>query len=254
MIDSHSHLYLPEFDADRVEVMDRARHAGVTHIILPNVDLTTIEPMRAMHAAYPAITSMAMGLHPTEVNDSSDDLLSVITDNLLTHRGDYIAVGEIGLDLYWDKTFRDKQMRVFEEQCRLAMKESLPVIIHCREAMEEMLEVLEGLKGLTGVMHSFPGTADDVDRVRVRGDFYFGVNGIATFKNSRMDSTIRAITPERLLLETDAPYLAPVPHRGKRNESAFIVATLAKSAEVLQMTAGELDRITTDNARRLFSL
>lgn len=254
MIDTHTHLYLPEFDADRQNVMERAFEAGVEKMIFPNVDLSTIGPMKELHAAHPAETFMAMGLHPTEVNESSDEALEQIVGEFSDPNHPYVAVGEIGMDLYWDKTFRDKQMATFDSQCSLAERLGLSIIVHCREALDETLEVLSGHKGLNGVMHSFGGTPSDVDRVRRTVDFYFGVNGIATFKNSRLEPTVREIDIERLLLETDAPYLAPVPHRGKRNESAYLAATAAHVAQWFGMPLSAFDAATTENANRLFGL
>lgn len=255
MIDTHTHLYLPEFDTDREAVVERALNAGVEKMILPNVDLSTIEPMRRLHQQYPESTFMAMGLHPTEVNDSSDEAFAKIMEEFHNHDGGgYVAVGEIGMDLYWDKTFRDKQMEVFDAQCSKAEELDLPIIVHCREALDETLEVLSGHRQLSGVMHSFGGSPYDVERVRNIVDFYFGVNGIATFKNSKLQATVEEITPERLLLETDAPYLAPVPHRGKRNESSFIMATAAHVAQWLGLSMTELDRATTANAHNLFKV
>lgn len=254
MIDTHTHLYTEEFDDDRDDAVKRAIDAGITRMMLPNIDRDSIARMRAMHEAYPELTVMAMGLHPTEVKEDAEEALAVIADEFRRNRDDYKAIGEIGVDLYWDRTFERAQMEVFDRQCALAAAEGLPVIIHCREALDQVLEVVSGHPGLRGVMHSFGGTPEEVDRVRRVADFYFGINGIATFKNSRLDPTICEITPERLLLETDSPYLAPVPHRGKRNETSFIVATAARCAQALGMTPAAIDEATTANARSLFRL
>lgn len=256
IIDTHTHLYLDEFGGHdgAVAAVRRAAEAGVGLMILPNVDLTTIEPMRALHSAEPALTRMAMGLHPTEIADDFAQQLKTTNDELMRHRNDYVAIGEIGMDLYWDATFRQQQMSAFDTQCRLAEEQNLPVIIHCRNALDETLEVLEGHPGLRGVMHSFGGTPEDVGRIRQRNDLFFGINGIATFKNSRLGDTIREIGPTRILLETDSPYLAPVPHRGKRNESAYIVHTAHYVAESLGSDFAALCEATTANARHLFGL
>lgn len=255
IIDTHTHPYLPNFDSDREEIMSRAAEAGVSHIILPNVDLSTIAPMRSLHSLYPSTTFMAMGLHPTEVGESWRDDMAMIDEEWARNRSDYIAVGEVGVDLYWDKTFREAQMQVFEMQARRAAESDLPLIIHCREALDCTLEVLQGLERKPqAVFHSFGGTPRDVDRVRATGDFYFGINGVVTFKNARLDNTVCEIGAERLLLETDAPYLAPVPHRGRRNEPAYIVDTRDRVALALGIAPSEVEDATTASAKSLFRL
>ncbi|MDE6081091.1 MAG: TatD family hydrolase, partial [Muribaculaceae bacterium] len=214
-----------------------------------------VEPMKLLHSSRPEVTAMAMGLHPTEVNSDYRQALNQIEAELLADPTQYVAVGEIGIDLYWDKTFREEQMEVFRTQCRWAVDMDKPVIIHCREGLDETLEVLASLpEPPRGVFHSFGGTPEDVERIRRTGDFYFGINGIVTFKNSSLRNTIKHIDPERLLLETDAPYLAPVPMRGKRNESAFMIHTAAHVADSLGMTPQRLASLTTENAKRLFRL
>lgn len=263
MIDTHSHIYMPDFDlegqkpgtyAGQREAVGRALAAGVERVILPAVDRTSIEPMRALHALCPAATSLAMGLHPTEVKDDFEEHLAFITDELLRNSADYVAVGEIGIDLYWDKTFEKEQMDVFDRQLALAVQMEKPVIIHCREALPQVLEVLEGHPRAKAVFHSFGGSIADVDAIRRTGDYYFGINGIVTFKNCNVRSVLPHIGTERLLTETDSPYLAPVPHRGKRNESAYTPFVLTTMAEALAMTPDALDNVTTNNAKRLFQL
>lgn len=254
-IDTHTHLYLPEFAPDPTAAVDRAVDADVGFMIFPNVDLSTVEPMKLLHSRRPEVTAMAMGLHPTEVNSDYRQALNQIEAELLADPTQYVAVGEIGIDLYWDKTFREEQMEAFRTQCRWAVDMDKPVIIHCREGLDETLEVLASLpEPPRGVFHSFGGTPEDVERIRRTGDFYFGINGIVTFKNSSLRNTIRHIDPERLLLETDAPYLAPVPMRGRRNESAFMIHTAAHVADSLGMTPQRLASLTTENAKRLFRL
>ncbi len=258
IVDTHSHLYLPEFDEDDhgAAAVERAIAAGVEKIILPNVDAGTVEPLLTLTRRFPGHLYPAMGLHPTEVTAESDAVIDMMEKMLCEQNGmSYVAVGEIGMDLYWDKTFRDEQARAFSRQARLAAETGLPVIIHCREALAETLEVLKSLPEVPrGVFHSFTGTADDVEAIRETGDFYFGINGIATFKKSTLPEVIPVIGRDRILLETDAPYLAPVPHRGKRNESAYIVNTAAVVAAALGITPDEAATITTDNANRLFNL
>lgn len=255
-IDTHTHLYLPEFSDDTpgtLNAVDRAIAAGVQQFVFPNVDLTTIEPMEALAARYPGIVHTAMGLHPTEVKDDWDEVLSRILARF-TDGAPYVAVGEIGIDLYWDKTFADAQMQVFDRQLTVAAERNLPVIIHCRDGLEPALEVLQGHKAARGVFHSFGGTCQDVDRIRRTGDFYFGINGIVTFKNSALGHVLPEIGLERILLETDSPYLAPVPKRGKRNESAYLPFIARCIAANIDVDEDCVERATTDNARILFGI
>lgn len=253
LIDTHTHLYLEEFDPTPADAVNRAVEAGVSHMIFPNVGVDTVERMVALHSQFPQATSMAMGLHPTEIGEGADDVYAAITEAFDQRADEWVAVGEIGMDLYWDKTFESRQMAFFDAQLSLAERHGLPVIIHCREALDQTLEVVEGHKGLRGVFHSFGGSEADVERIRNRaGDFYFGINGIVTFKNSTLRSVLPSITAARVLLETDSPYLAPVPMRGKRNESAFLIHTAAVAAEALGIKAEALADVSTANARNLF--
>lgn len=253
IVDTHTHLYLPEFESPSAAV-ERAIDAGVGHMVFPNVDLSTIEPMLALHKLYPDNTSVAMGLHPTEVGDDWESVLARI-ESEFDSTCKFVAVGEIGIDLYWDKTYRLQQREVFRRQVNWAADRGLPVIIHCREGLDDVLDVLSSVERLpTGVFHSFGGSVADVERIRSIGDFYFGINGIVTFKNSSLRDVLPAIGIDRLLLETDSPYLAPVPHRGKRNESAFIVHTAAYVANVLCLSLQDVHDITTANASSLFNL
>lgn len=259
LIDTHTHLYLPEFDTGAntdtpATAVERALDAGIGHMIFPNVDLTTVGPMHALHGQFPEVTSMAMGFHPTEVREDWREVLAQVMPLLEGEPQKYVAVGEIGIDLYWDKTFEEEQMRAFDQQVELAVRLGLPVIIHCREGLPQVLEVLQGHPGVRGVMHSFGGTEADIDAVRRVADLYFGINGIVTFKNCKVSRTIPAIGPDRLLLETDSPYLAPVPHRGKRNESAYMVHTARFIADSTGMTEVEVAAATTACARTLFRL
>lgn len=255
IIDTHTHLYLPEFDADgggRAAVV-RALDAGVGHMLFPNVDCSTVEPMKALHAEFPDVTSMAMGLHPTEIGPDWLDRLSEIEAELKSDTP-YVAVGEIGIDLYWDKTFQQQQMQAFERQMQWASELNLPVIIHCRDAQPQVMEVLQSFPNASGVMHSFGGTPEDVSAVRQIVDFYFGINGIVTFKNSQLRQSLSEIGLDRLLVETDSPYLAPVPYRGRRNESAYIINTLRHIAESMGEDEKTVAAATTANAQSLFHL
>ena len=253
MIDTHTHIYLEEFDEDRSGVVQRAREAGVTHLILPNVDMETIGSMHRTKSLFPTFCSMAMGLHPTSVNEDYRKVLSLIRQWF--DREKYCAIGEIGMDLYWDKTFVREQKLVFAEQCEWAAEMGLPVIIHCRYAFVPIMEVLRSLKQIpAGVFHSFTGTADQVKIVRETGDFYFGINGIVTFKKADLDDMVREVGLDRIVLETDAPYLAPVPFRGKRNEPSYLPFMAKKLAEIFDIDMAEIGRRTTINASMLFGL
>ncbi|MCX4311260.1 MAG: TatD family hydrolase [Muribaculaceae bacterium] len=256
LIDTHTHLYLEEFAPDPSGAVTRAVNAGIATMIFPNVDLSTIRPMKALAAQFPGNVRMAMGFHPTEVNDGWRDSLSAIKDELDSGDAAYVAIGEIGMDLYWDKTYCSQQMQAFEQQVSWAVERSLPVIIHNRDSLPQTLEVLEGFRhdDVRGVFHSFGGTVDDIDRIRRVGDFYFGINGIVTFKNSNLGKALPAVGLDRMLLETDSPYLAPVPHRGRRNESAFMVHTAAHVADVMGLGISEVAEATSANARTLFRL
>lgn len=255
-IDTHTHLYLPEFNEGEHTGKDavvRAVEAGIDRMIFPNVDLDTVEPMLSLAAQFPENISVAMGLHPTEVADGWRDVLSRI-ESYFQAESRYVAVGEIGIDLYWEKKYADQQMQVFERQVSKAVDLDLPVIIHCRDGLSQTLEVLQGFRNVKGVFHSFGGDCSDVEAVRRVGDFYFGINGIVTFKNSTLRNVLPAIELSRIVLETDSPYLAPVPHRGKRNESAYIPLIAEHVASSLGVDVGAVADMTTKNAEILFSI
>lgn len=247
-IDSHSHLYLNDFDTDGggEGAVNRAVNAGVERIMFPNVDISTIEPMKQLAHLFPKNIDMAMGLHPTEVTPNWLNDMATIECELASNN--YQAVGEVGIDLYWDTVYRQEQIEVFEKQCRLALDLNLPMIIHCRKGLKEVLETFDRL-GVApmSVFHSFGGTIADVENIRRRGDFYFGINGIVTFKNSGLRDVLPVIGLDRILLETDSPYLAPVPMRGQRNESAYIVHTAEHVAHALNVTCNEVASTTTQN-------
>lgn len=257
LIDTHTHLYLPEFDNDAhgKSAVERALDAGVENLIFPNVDLTTIQPMKELHSIFPEQTSMAMGFHPTEVDGNWQENLEVVEKELFENPDNYVAVGEIGIDLYWDKTFAEQQMQALERQFQWARMLDKPVIIHCRDGLDATLEVLQSFSDIKGVMHSFGGTPADVERIlKTNERMMFGINGIVTFKNSKVRESLPAIGLNRLLLETDSPYLAPVPFRGKRCESAMITHTAGHIASCLEIPIEELGSYTTNNARSLFSI
>lgn len=254
-VDTHTHLYLDEFQPSPEGAVIRAIEAGVEKMVFPNVDISTIGPMKSLQSMFPQNIMMAMGLHPTEVRESwKDDLMTI--ERELSDSAIYVAIGEIGIDLYWDKTFVKEQMQVFEVQLQWAVDRQLPVIIHCRDGLKQILDVMDSFESRLPkcIFHSFGGTVEDVAQIRERGDFYFGINGIVTFKNSKLRDVLPIIGIERLLLETDSPYLAPVPHRGKRNESAYIVHTAAYIANVLGLTIDEVEHMTTANAFSVFDI
>jgi TatD DNase family protein len=250
--DTHSHIYLPEFEDDRAAVVQRALDANVSHMILPNIDISSIPQMKALAAQYPDNMRMAMGLHPSEVYDNYVEVLSTIMQELRNNTSDYVAVGEVGIDLYWDKTYEQQQMIVFEQQLSVAEEFNLPVIIHCRDGQSQALEVLSGHPTVKAVFHCFGGTEQDVEQIRAVGDYYFGIGGVVTFKNSKLRNVLPAIGIDRILLETDAPYLAPVPHRGKRNESSFVVSTAAHIAQALDTDIESVANATSQNSLSLF--
>lgn len=251
MIDTHTHIYLEEFDDDRDAVMSRAKESGVSHLIFPNVDLSTIAPMYALHNAYPDYTSMAMGFHPTEVNEDYRKALETVESHL--DDCGFVAIGEVGIDLYWDATYRNEQKVVLAEQVQWAIDRSLPLIIHCREGLDDVLDVFSHFSELPPtVFHSFTGSTDEIKRIRKFGDFYFGINGIVTFKKSAVPQILPEIGIDRILLETDSPYLAPVPNRGKRNESCNIPHICRCIAQHLNLSEQEISSRTDENAHLLF--
>lgn len=254
MTDTHTHPYLPEFPDGGREVVERAISAGVSHMVFPNVDEASIAPMMALHELFPENTSVALGLHPTEVKDGWESIVDKMEKMLSEAK--FVAVGEVGIDLYWDKTFRKEQKLAFARQLRIAGRMSLPVIIHCREGLDDVIEAIsEVMPTVPLIFHSFTGSKEDVEKIRKVCDPYFGINGVVTFKNAReLRDAIPIIGPHRIILETDAPYLAPVPHRGKRNEPAFVVSTCNAVASVLSISPEELERITDANAREIFNL
>ncbi|MGR5178752.1 TatD family hydrolase [Vibrio parahaemolyticus] len=253
MIDTHAHIYATEFDNDRDEVVQRAMAAGIEHILLPNIDLDSIQPMLATEAAYPQLCRSMMGLHPCYVDANVDETLTLIYSWFDKH--DFVAVGEIGIDLYWDKTFREQQARAFVTQLNWAKERNLPVVIHTRDSIEETLALLRTEQDgrLRGVFHCFGGTVEEAKAISDLG-FHLGLGGVSTFKNSGMDKVIPQLDMNRVILETDCPYLAPVPHRGKRNEPAYTELVAKRIAEINDVSVTEVLNKTTNNAKALFDL
>lgn len=253
-IDTHTHIYGEEFDADRDEVVGRAREAGAELLLLPNVDEASIGPMLALCEKYPDLCRPMMGLQPEEVGDNPTPLLDRMEGLLRTGR--YAAVGEVGIDLYWDTSRREQQIAAFRRQAGWAAEMGLPLVIHCRNAHREVMDVVRPLADrLTagGIFHCFGGTADEAREVLALPGFCLGIGGVVTFKKSTLPEVLRAVVPlERIVLETDAPYLTPAPHRGKRNEPAYIPHIIGKLAEVYGCSPEHVAEVTTRNARQLF--
>jgi TatD DNase family protein len=252
-IDTHAHLYLPEFDADRQNRVETAVYRGVKRILLPNIDSTTIEPMNELAEQFPGICYPMMGLHPTSVKENYREELDRVKREISQRK--YCAVGEIGIDLYWDKSHLKEQILAFSEQLDLALKFNLPVAIHARESFDEILDILNGYKnkGLRGVFHAFTGTVEIAQDVISRG-LLLGIGGIITYKKSFLPDVIRETDLSHIILETDSPFLTPVPFRGKRNESSYIPYIAEAIGRIKDMSAEEVGRVTTDNASKLFQL
>ena len=250
-VDTHSHIYSAEFSSDRSEVIANALKSGVTKIILPNIDSSTIKPLLDLTVSNPDLFIPLIGLHPTSVKEDFHKELEIIEYWL--NKRKFSGIGEIGIDLYWDKTFLNEQLEAFRIQIGWAKKAGIPIVIHVRDSFPEVIEVIEQEKGdsLRGVFHSFTGTADQAAQVIELG-FKIGVGGIVTFRNSGLDEVVQQIGLQHILLETDSPWLAPVPHRGRRNESAYITAIAAKVALLHQVSIEEVCRITSQNAQQLF--
>ncbi len=251
--DTHAHLYLPEFDADRENAVETALYRGVRRILLPNIDSSTIEPMNKLADQFPGVCFPMMGLHPTSVKDNFREELDRVEKEL--SQRNYCAIGEIGIDLYWDKTRLEEQAIAFSEQLDLALERNLPVVIHARESFNEILEILDGYKnkGLRGVFHAFTGNTE-IARDLVDRGFLLGIGGIITYKKSFLPDVIRETDLSHILLETDSPYLTPVPFRGKRNESSYIPYIAEAIGKIKETTLEEVARITTANACNLFHL
>lgn len=253
LIDTHTHIYDHQFSLDRNEAMQRAIDAGVKMLLLPNVDASTIAPMLELHEQYHDCTRVMMGLQPEEVKEEYKQVLSMMEKEL--EKGIYAGVGEVGLDFYWDTTFEKEQLDSFETQLDWAKQLHLPLSIHCRNAFDKMVKILEHKQdgGLRGIMHCFTGTEEEA-KVYLELGFHLGLGGVTTYKNCGVKDYLPNLPLDRIVLETDAPYLAPVPCRGKRNEPAFLVHTAQRIADILQLPVEELAAVTTANAQSLFGL
>lgn len=254
LIDSHAHLFLEEFTEDLPLVIQRAKQAGVSHIFMPNIDSTTIEQLLKTCDMFPNYCFPMIGLHPTSVGENYLQELEIVHRQLEENAKRYVAIGEIGLDLYWDKTYLNEQLITFEQQIEWALQYNLPIVIHVRDAFEYIYKVLKPYRqtALKGVFHSFTGNMEEMKQLLEFTNFYIGINGVVTFKKSHLPDVLKHTPMERLLIETDAPYLTPVPNRGKRNESAYVKDTLNKIAEIYQASPEEVAEITSANALKLF--
>lgn len=255
MTDTHTHIYdVKAFPEGPDKVLFRAKEAGVDRFILPNVNVESAPQLIALHKASPHCTYVAAGLHPCDASENWREEIESIMNTFAVCKP--VAIGEVGMDLYWDKSTLERQKEVFAAQIEIAKRRGLPLIIHCREALYETLEVLRKHgDDVPAVFHSFTGNAADVEAIRELGDYYFGINGVVTFKNApELREALAHIGKERILLETDSPYLAPVPYRGRRNESAYIQSVAEEVAKCLGMEKAEIEEITDNNASEFFGI
>ena len=251
--DTHTHLYSEAFDLDRVAMIKRAMDAGVQRFFVPAIDSTYTKQMQDLKASYAEQVFLMAGLHPTHVKSNFKEELKHVEENLQKY--DYVAVGEIGIDLYWDRTsFADQEM-AFKQQIQWAKKYQLPIVIHCRAAFDQVFNVLESEKGpdLKGVFHCFSGDFAQAKKA-ISYNMMLGIGGVVTFKNGKIDQFLNQIDLSHIVLETDAPYLSPTPFRGKRNESAYIIKVLNKVAELYNIPVEEVAKVTTENSRKIFKI
>lgn len=252
IIDTHTHLYSESFDEDRTAMIERAIQEGVQKMLLPNIDVDSIEPMYTLCEQFPRNCFPMMGLHPGYINEKWEENLAIVKQHLFEREN--IAVGEIGMDLYWDKTFKNEQAQAFRIQIEWAKELNLPIVIHARDAFDEIFEIVDDLNDstLSGVFHCFTGNLEQAKRIENYGGFKIGIGGVLTYKKSGLDEVVKDIPLDLLVLETDSPYLPPTPFRGKRNESAYINYVAEKLADIKGMSVDELANITTQNAENLF--
>ncbi|MBB3124230.1 TatD DNase family protein [Mesoflavibacter sabulilitoris] len=251
--DTHTHLYSEAFDEDRDQMMQRALDAGVTRFFVPAIDSTYTEGMLALEKDYPNNVFLMTGLHPTHVKDNYNQELEHVVDMLDKHK--FYAIGEIGIDLYWDKSTLSIQQDAFRQQIQLAKQHELPIVIHCRDAFDEVFEILEEEKGdnLYGIFHCFTGSLEQAKQA-ISYNMKLGIGGVATFKNGKIDQFLNQIDLKHIVLETDAPYLAPTPYRGKRNESSYITKVLEKLSDIYQVSEEKIAEITTENSKDVFGI
>ncbi|HQQ95490.1 MAG TPA: TatD family hydrolase [Bacteroidia bacterium] len=250
-VDTHTHLYDEAFEADRDKLISKAIHGGIHQFYLPNIDSSSVKPMLDLEASYPQHCQAMMGLHPCSVKENVEDELKIVYEWLGKRR--FAAIGEIGLDLYWDKTFQAEQEKAFARQIEWALEFNYPIVIHCRNAFDEIIRLMKTFRSLpSGVFHCFSGNLQQAQEVLKLGQFKLGIGGVLTFKNAGLDKVVEQIDIQHLVLETDAPYLAPVPFRGKRNEPAYLLEVARKLASLKGMELDELAAATSANAEALF--
>ncbi len=260
MIDTHCHIDEEAFDADREEVIARQQQSGVEAMIVPGVNAASIKTVLDVCHAHPGYCYPALGLHPEDVKADWQEQLAIVEQAIRAHKDELVAIGEIGLDYYWDKTYKTEQQEVLRRQLLLARELDLPVILHNREATEDILSIVKEIvnrpssnRQLKGVFHCFNGSRETVEEILKMG-FYIGIGGVLTFKNSKLAEKLDVVPMDRLLLETDAPYMAPVPHRGERNESRFMIHVAERLAQVYNCTLETVIMATNSNAKQLFKI
>lgn len=255
LIDTHAHLYVDDYEDDLPHVVQQAKNNNVAKVILPNIDIATIAPLKKLTQDYPDFFLPMMGLHPTSIKQDFKKQLYVIY-NELNSSDEYVAVGEIGIDLYWDTTFVDEQTEAFEAQLRWSIEKDLPVSIHSRNSYKEIMQSLRrvGEKRLRGVFHSFSGNANDLKELSAFKNFYFGINGVVTFKNSSLSTVLKECPLKRIVLETDSPYLTPVPYRGKRNSPEYLSHISYALSEIYNVKPKDIAQATKTNAMQIFGL
>lgn len=254
LIDTHSHIYEDDFTPDFDDVIERAKSAGVAALVMPDVDISSYHRMTETADRLPEYAFPCIGLHPTSVNENWESEMSFLKEHLNDRK--FYAIGEIGLDEYWSRDFVECQIKVFEEQIEIAARMGLPVIIHCRQATDDLFRVLEDVKGLPlrGTMHAFSGSYETYRRLLSYADFKFGIGGVVTYRNAGVAESIKRMSLQDIVLETDCPWLTPVPFRGKRNESSYVSLVAAKVAEIMNISVEDVASATTSNARKLFGL
>jgi len=251
--DTHTHLYSEQFDEDRKEMISRAKNAGITRFFIPAIDASYTQRMLDLEQENPNDVFLMMGLHPTSIKENYKEELAHVKEWI--DKRNFIAIGEIGIDLYWDKSFLPQQQEAFRTQIKWAKEKKLPIVIHCRDAFDEIFEVLESEKGedLRGIFHCFTGTLEQAKQA-ISYNMKLGIGGVVTFKNGKIDKFLNQIDLKHIVLETDAPYLAPTPYRGKRNESSYITNVIDKLVDIYDLTFQEIAEITTQNSRDIFGV
>jgi TatD DNase family protein len=252
LTDTHTHLYAEQFNSDISTVIKSCVDKGIERLFLPNIDSTSIDAMMVLGEKYPNNCFPMMGLHPTSVKENYKEELALVDDWL--NKKQFCAVGEIGIDLYWDKSLLKEQQDAFRYQIGLAKKHNLPFVIHCRDSFDEIFEIMDEMNDdkMRGIFHCFTGNIEQANHIINYGNFKIGIGGVVTFKNSGLDKTVEQIDLEHLVLETDSPYLAPAPYRGKRNESSFLYEIAEKVADIYNLPIEDIAKITTQNSKEIF--